>query len=120
MLRVKQTEYVEAAKAVGARHIRIIWKHILPNSISPAIVMGTRDIGRMVVIQASLTFIGIGSSSAWATLLNTGKDWIIGPGGNLFTRWWIYLPITLAVVIFGVSWSLLGDEINHWMNPKNI
>jgi peptide/nickel transport system permease protein len=120
VLRVKQTEYVEAAKAVGARHRRIIWNHILPNSISPAIVMGTRDIGRMVVIQASLTFIGIGSSSAWAILLNTGKDWIIGPGGNLLTRWWIYLPVTLAVVVFGVSWSLLGDEINHWMNPKNI
>ena len=120
VLQVKQSEYVEAAKAVGARHRRIIWMHILPNSISPVIVMSTRDIGRMVVIQASLTFIGIGSSSAWATLLNTGKDWIIGPGGNLFTRWWIYLPITLAVVIFGVSWSLLGDEINHWMNPKNI
>ncbi len=120
VLQVKQTEYIEAAQAVGARHRRIIWKHILPNSLSPAVVMGTRDIGRMVVIQASLTFIGVGGSSAWATILNTGKDWIIGPGGNLFTRWWIYLPITLAVVFFGVSWSLMGDEVNHWLNPKNI
>jgi peptide/nickel transport system permease protein len=120
VLNVKQSEYVEAARAVGARHRRIIWKHILPNSLSPMVVMGTRDIGRMVVVQASLTFIGVGGSSAWAILLNTGKDWIIGPGGDLFTRWWIYLPITLAVVIFGISWSLLGDEINHWMNPKNI
>ena len=120
VLKIKQTEYVEAARAVGARHRRIIWKHILPNSLSPMVVMGTRDIGRMVVIQASLTFIGVGGSSAWATLLNIGKDWIIGPGGNLLTRWWIYLPITLAVVFFGISWGLMGDEINHWMNPKNI
>ena len=120
VLKIKQAEYVEAARAVGARHRRIIWKHILPNSLSPMIVMGTRDIGRMVVIQASLTFIGVGGSSAWATLLNIGKDWIIGPGGNLLTRWWIYLPITLAVVFFGISWGLMGDEINHWMNPKNI
>lgn len=120
VLNVKQSEYVDAARAVGARHRRIIWKHILPNSLSPMVVMGTRDIGRMVVVQASLTFIGVGGSSAWAILLNTGKDWIIGPGGDLLTRWWIYLPITLAVVIFGISWSLLGDEINHWMNPKNL
>ena len=52
----------------------------------------------MVVVQSSLAFIGFGDSSAWATLLNLGKDWIIGPGGNLLTRWWIYLPIMLALV----------------------
>ena len=119
VLQVKQTEFVEAAHAVGARHRRIIWKHILPNSFSPAVVLATRDVGRMVVVQSSLTFIGVGGSSAWATILNTGKDWIIGPGGNLFTRWWIYLPITLAVIFFGVSWSIMGDEINHWLNPRN-
>ena len=103
VLKIKQAEYVEAARAVGTRHRRIIWKHILPNSLSPMIVMGTRDIGRMVVIQASLTFIGVGGSSDWATLLNIGKDWIIDPGGNLLTRWWINLPITLAVIFFGIS-----------------
>jgi ABC-type dipeptide/oligopeptide/nickel transport system permease subunit len=73
----------------------------------------------MVVLQASFTFIGIGSSSSWSTLLNIGKDWIIGPGGNLITRWWIYLPITLAILFFGISWSMLGDEINHTLNPRN-
>ena len=70
----------------------------------------------MVVIQSSLTFIGVGDSSSWATLLNLGKDWIIGPGGNLLTHWWIY---TLVLVFFGVTWSIMGDELNHWMNPKN-
>jgi len=119
VLQVKKTDYVEAAHTVGAKHSRIIFRHILPNSLSPAIITATRDIGRMVVAQASFTFIGVGSSSAWALLLNIGKDWIIGPGGNLFTRWWIYLPITIAVVFFGFSWNLLGDEINIWMNPKN-
>ena len=119
VLQIKKEEYVKAARACGASHYRIIFKHILPNSITPAIVMATRDIGRMVVIQSSLTFIGVGSSSAWATLLNLGKNWIIGPGGNLLTRWWIYLPITLALVFFGVTWGIVGDELNHWMNPKN-
>lgn len=118
VLQVKKTEYVEAARVLGVRKGRIIFRHILPNSISPAIVMLTRDIGRMVVLQASLTYIGISDSSAWASLLTLGKDWIIGPGGNLLTRWWIYLPITLAVVVFGVSWNLLGDEVNIWLNPR--
>jgi len=119
VLQIKKEEYVKAAHVCGARNFRIIFKHILPNSVTPAIIMATRDIGRMVVIQSSLTFIGVGGSSAWATLLNLGKDWIIGPGGNLLTRWWIYLPITLALVFFGVTWGFFGDELNHWMNPKN-
>ena len=119
VLQIKKEEYIKAARACGARNLRIIFKHILPNSITPAIVMATRDIGRMVVIQSSLTFIGIGGSSAWATLLNLGKNWIIGPGGNLLNRWWIFLPITLALVFFGVTWGFVGDELNHWMNPRN-
>ena len=119
VLQIKKEEYIKAARACGARNFRIIFKHILPNSITPAIVMATRDIGRMVVIQSSLTFIGIGGSSAWATLLNLGKNWIIGPGGNLLNRWWIFLPITLALVFFGVTWGFVGDELNHWMNPRN-
>ena len=119
VLQIKKEEYVKAARACGARNFRIMFKHILPNSITPAIIMATRDIGRMVVIQSSLTFIGVGGSSAWATLLNLGKNWIIGPGGNLLNRWWIFLPITLALVFFGVTWGFVGDELNHWMNPKN-
>jgi peptide/nickel transport system permease protein len=119
VLQIKKKEYVDAARTLGIRKGRILFRHILPNAISPAIVMLTRDIGRMVVLQASLTYIGVSNSSAWATLLTTGKDWIIGPGGDLMTRWWIYLPITLAIVLFGVSWNLLGDEVNIWSNPRH-
>ena len=119
VLQVKKKEYIDAARLLGVRKGRIIFRHILPNAISPIIVMLARDIGRMVVLQASLTYIGVADSSAWASLLTLGKEWIIGPGGNLLTRWWIYLPITLAIVFFGVSWNLLGDEINIWLNPRN-
>ena len=118
VLQVKKSEYVDAARTLGIRKGRILFRHILPNAITPAIVMLTRDIGRMVVLQASLTYIGISNSSAWAALLTTGKNWIIGPGGDLLTRWWIYLPITLAIVLFGISWNLLGDEVNIWINPR--
>ncbi|MDK2980463.1 MAG: peptide/nickel transport system permease protein [Chloroflexota bacterium] len=117
VLQVKKTEYVDAARTLGIRRGRILFRHVLPNAISPAIVMLTRDIGRMVVLQASLTYIGISNSSAWANLLTSGKDWIIGPGGDLLKRWWIYLPITLAIVLFGISWNWLGDEVNIWINP---
>jgi peptide/nickel transport system permease protein len=119
ILRIKQTDYVDAATVLGAKRPRIIFLHILPNSISPCVVTTARDVGRMVVLQASFTFIGVGSSSSWSTLLNIGKDWIIGPSGNLLAHWWVYLPITAAILFFGISWSMLGDVINHTINPKN-
>lgn len=118
VLEIKHTQYVDAAKVVGVRSWRIIWRHIIPNAISPIIVLATRDIGRMVVIQATFTYIGLGGDSAWATILSMGSKWIIGPGGSLFNHWWVYLPITLILVVFNISWNLLGDEINVRLNPQ--
>ncbi|NMB62460.1 MAG: ABC transporter permease [Chloroflexi bacterium] len=118
VLTVKKTQYIDAAHVVGVRNGRIIWKHIIPNVISPVIVLATRDIGRMVVIQATFTYIGLGGNSAWATILYLGSKWIIGPGGSLFNHWWVYLPITLMLVLFGISWNFLGDEMNLIMNPQ--
>ena len=118
VLEIKQTQYIDAAHVVGVRGWRIIWKHIIPNAISPIIVLATRDIGRMVIIQATFTYIGLGGESAWATILQMGSKWIIGPGGSLFNHWWVYLPITLMLVVFSISWNLLGDELNVHMNPQ--
>jgi len=118
VLEIKQTQYIDAAHVVGVRGWRIIWKHIIPNAISPIIVLATRDIGRMVIIQATFTYIGLGGESAWATILQMGSKWIIGPGGSLFNHWWVYLPITLMLVVFSISWNLLGDELNVHTNPQ--
>lgn len=118
VLEIKQTQYIDAAQVVGARGWRIIRKHIIPNAISPIIVLATRDIGRMVVVQATFTYIGMGGNSTWATILYMGSKWIIGPGGSLLDHWWVYLPITLMLVFFSVSWNLLGDELNVYMNPQ--
>ncbi|MGV8025563.1 MAG: ABC transporter permease [Anaerolineaceae bacterium] len=118
VLEIKQTQYIDAAHVVGVRGWRIIWKHIIPNAISPIIVLATRDIGRMVIVQATFTYIGLGGESAWATILQMGSKWIIGPGGSLFNHWWVYLPITLMLVVFSLSWNLLGDELNVHMNPQ--
>jgi peptide/nickel transport system permease protein len=118
VLAIKQSQYIDAAHVLGVRNGRIIRKHIIPNAISPVIVLATRDIGRMVIIQATFTYIGLGGNSAWATILYLGSKWIIGPGGSLFNHWWVYLPITLMLVFFSISWNFLGDELNVIMNPQ--
>jgi len=120
VMRAKEMDYIKASRALGASHSRIILHHLLPNTISPAIVMAARDIGGVVILQATLTFIGLGGGSVWGAMLATGRRWIIGPGGNPLTYWWVFIPGTLALILFGVGWNLLGDGLNEWLNPRTI
>jgi len=118
VLLLKQAEYVLAARTVGATHARIIFSHLLPNGISPAVVLAARDVGAMVILEASLTFIGLSGELPWGVLLVAGRNWIIGPGGNPLAYWWVFLPATLALIFFGVGWNLLGDGLNRAMDPR--
>lgn len=117
-LTLKHTEYAMAAKTIGAPPVRIIFRHLLPNAIAPAIVLAARDIGGMVLLEATFTFIGMGSGLPWGALLVTSRDWIIGTGGNPLNYWWVFVPATLTLIIFSVGWNLLGDGLNSALNPR--
>jgi peptide/nickel transport system permease protein len=119
VLRVRQEEYILAARSLGAGHLRLIFRHLIPNSISPVIVLAARDVGYLVLLQAGFTFIRLSHSSEWGVLLSLGRSFIIGPGGNPFTWWWVFFPPTIAIVLFGVGWNLLGDGLNDWLNPRH-
>lgn len=118
VLRIKKSDYITAARAVGVHNLRIIFRHLLPNAIAPAIVLAARDVGGMVVLQATFGFIGFGRGSPWSQLLVNGRDWIYSPGG-IFSYWWVFLPATLAIILFGLGWNLLGDGLNAALNPRN-
>jgi peptide/nickel transport system permease protein len=114
----KNQEFVYAAKAMGARTGRVIFRHLLPNSITPAIVLATNQVGGMVLLQAALNFIGIDAGSEWGAVLAIGRRWILGSQGNPLIYWWVFLPITTALILFGIGWSLMGDGLNEWLNPR--
>jgi peptide/nickel transport system permease protein len=116
-LTLKQTEFVQAAHALGASPSWIILRHLVPNSVGPAMVLAARDVGGAVIIQATFTYIGLGGNSPWGTLLSMGRDWVIGPNG-IFNTWWVFLPVTLAVILFGVGWNLLGDSLYEFFDPN--
>ncbi|MFC1997106.1 ABC transporter permease [Chloroflexota bacterium] len=123
MLRLKSTEYVLAARTIGAKPSHIVLRHLIPNAITPVIVLLARDIGGMVILLTAFEFIGIGSSitegiSEWGRLLYLGRTWIIGLGGNLLLYWWLYIPVTLALMLFGIAWNILGDRLNILINPR--
>jgi peptide/nickel transport system permease protein len=117
VIELKNTEYVIAAESLGATPSRVLFRHILPNAITPAIVILARDVGNFVIIQATFTFIGLAGNSPWGYVLAAGRDWIIGPGGNIFTYWWTFLPATIVVVLFGITWNVLGDGLSEILDP---
>lgn len=117
VLTLKQTEFVQAARAMGGGPFWIIRKHLLRNSIGPAVVIAARDVGGVVLLQATLTFINIGGDSVWGEMLAQGRNWVLGPGGNLLRYWWVFLPPTLAVMLFGVAWNMFGDSLNDVLVP---
>jgi peptide/nickel transport system permease protein len=120
VMRINQAEYVQAARAMGASHFRIILRHLIPNAITPAVVLAARDMGGVVLLQATFTFIGLGGNSAWGDLLARGRDWIIGPGGNPLLYWWVFIPPTLALIFYGIGWNLLGDSLNDLLNRRSV
>ena len=117
VIELKQTEFILAAQSIGAKPARIIFRHLLPNAITPAVVLAARDVGGFVIFQATLTFIGLGGNSIWGTILVNGRDWVIGPGGNVLAYWWVYIPATLAVILFGITWNLFGDGLGELIDP---
>jgi peptide/nickel transport system permease protein len=118
VVQLKQTEFVQAAKSIGVRKRRIIGRHLLPNALPPVMVLGARDVGGMVVLTAAFTFIGLGGSTEWGDLLSISRDYIIGSGGNPLTYWWVFVPVTLALILFGIGWNLLGDGLNTVLDPR--
>ena len=116
---LKQVEFVQAAHAIGTKPFRIILRHLIPNSVAPSIVLAARDIGSLVLLQAAFTFIGLDGSSTWGNIIAMGRDWILGPGGGVLTYWWVYVPATLALVLFGIGWNLLGDGLSELLDPRD-
>ena len=120
VITLKRTDFVQAAHALGAGPLWIIRRHLIPHAIAPVIVLAARDVGGAVILQATFTFIGIGGNSAWGSMLAMGRNWVIDPGGNLFTYWWVFMPATLTVILFGAAWNLLGDGINEINLPRHL
>jgi peptide/nickel transport system permease protein len=83
-------------------------------------VLAARDVGSSVILQATITFIGLGGASPWGILLSLGRNWIIGPGGDLLAAWWVFVPVTLSIVLFGLGWNLVGDGLTEALEPSAV
>lgn len=113
-LSVKKLEYIDAVKALGASDTRIIFKHILPNTMSPLIVQSTLSIATGVLSAAGLSFLGLGvspPSPEWGAMLNSGKVYMFQAPHMT------YAP-GLAIVLFVLAFNLFGDGLRDALDPK--
>ncbi|MBF0528595.1 MAG: ABC transporter permease subunit [Deltaproteobacteria bacterium] len=114
VLLVRELTYVEASKGLGGRHFWIIFKHILPNSISPVIVQASLDFGNAIMSAAALSFIGLGAqppSPEWGAMISEGRNY-------LRDSWWYATFPGLAIFITIMGFNLLGDGFRDILDPK--
>lgn len=121
VLSVREQEFVTAAESIGASKIRVFFHHVLPNSIFPVFVLASLDIGTMVLIAASLSFIGVGAEPGyadWGQMINFSRNWLLGAVGDPFRYWYTYTFPAIAILTFVLGWTLLGDTLRDVLDPK--
>lgn len=114
VLTIKQLEYVDAARALGASNTRIIVRHILPNVAATAIVLVTLGIGSAILAEASLSFLGLGAqppTPSWGSMLSTGRDY-------LRQAPWLSIYPGLAIFLAVIGFNLLGDGLRDLLDPR--
>jgi peptide/nickel transport system permease protein len=112
-LRLKEMDFVSAARALGAGRLRIVFRHILPNAMAPILVPITFGVATAILTEASLSFLGFGTpppNPSWGTLLNAGRE---DP-----SLWWlIFFPGT-AIFLVVLSYNLIGDGLQQATDPR--
>jgi peptide/nickel transport system permease protein len=117
ILALKEFDYVMAARAIGARDIRILFRHIMPNAIFPVLVVASMNLGDVVLSFSALSFLGLGVDvdySDWGQLISFARDWI----ASLDKYPHIVFYPGIAIVLFVMGWNLLGDTIRDIVDPR--
>ncbi len=114
VLTVKQLDYILSCRALGARPIRIMFCHILPNTFAPLAVLGSFEVARVIILEASLGFFGLGvqpPTPTWGNMISEGRNYI-------FEGWWVSTFPGIAIILTVLAMNLLGDGIRDALDPK--
>ena len=115
VLKIKETDYIRAAKVTGCKTVHIITRHIIPNIISTLIITATTDIGTMILELSALSFLGFGAQSPqaeWGLMLNEGRAYMVDCP-------WLMIYPGLAICIVVVVYNLLGDSLRDILDSRS-
>jgi peptide/nickel transport system permease protein len=111
---LREREFIEAAKACGIRKTKIIFRHIMPNSLAPVLIQATMDLGSVLLTSSALSFLGLGAQPPqpeWGLMTYIGHS-------HLFTNWWCSTFPGLAIFITALAFNLLGDGLRDILDPR--
>jgi len=114
VLSAKELTYVEAARSIGCRDLRVIFRHIMPNVVAPLLVLSTLGVASAILAASGLSFIGLGAqppTPEWGAMLNDGRQF-------LSRAWWITTFPGLMIMIAVLSINLIGDGLRDALDPK--
>lgn len=114
VIRLKEMEFVQAAEAVGCAQGRILFRHLLPNALTPVIVLVTFGLASMILLESSLSFLGLGvqpPTPSWGGMLNESRNYIA-------QAWWASVVPGLAIMLTVLSVNFLGDWLRDILDPK--
>lgn len=113
-LSLKERDFVDAARTLGISNTRLIFRHILPNALSPVFVAATFGVAGAILIESSLSFLGLGvqpPDPSWGNILTAGKD-------NIEVAWWLSLYPGLAILVTVLSYNLVGEGLRDALDPR--
>lgn len=114
VLSLKETEFVEAARAIGCSHARIILVHLIPNCLAPIIVLGTMQVAYNILSEAGLSFLGLGiqpPAASWGGMLSEGRPYL-----TTMPWWGVFPGLALALTVLG--FNLFGDGLRDVLDPR--
>ncbi|MVX63246.1 ABC transporter permease subunit [Clostridium chromiireducens] len=116
ILSLKQSEFIEAARAIGLSNSEIIIKHLLPNTLSPVIVNATLSVAQGILMEAGLSFLGLGvrqPQPSWGNILSAAQSMRV-----LQYEWWLWIPAGLLIFLSVLSINFVGDGLRDTLDPK--
>lgn len=115
VLSVRENTYVDAARASGSGELKIMFRHILPNSWAPMVVQATMDMGTVVLVMAGLSYLGLGAPhgyAEWGMMINDGQAYFV------IGYWWMVFFPGMAILLFVMAFNLMGDGLRDVLDPK--
>jgi peptide/nickel transport system permease protein len=113
---LRRSTFIESAHALGASMTRTMWRHVLPNVLTPVIVFATLSVGNVILLESGLSYLGAGTkipTASWGAIFNDG----MGSAGDV---WWVLLFPGLAILITVLAFNVLGDALRDVLDPRHL